>query len=303
MENRLSDSPKWVVISGDIAVSGGSLSYTPMLHRAGATEGELMFGIVRSNIEFQTGTVTFQIKLQDPRSACHLILNHGLPSELHVGLNFGDVPYAMMRVRDGNWEQVVWAGAGSQPDTNRWIPIRISVLGSRVELYIDEVLVCRAYEIVDKSQLAMYFHGGAPSQVKWGTVQVERPRAFVVMQFSDEFDKLYAEVIRPVCAEFGFEAIRADDQYTSGLIINDIVRAIHEASVVVADITPDNPNVYYEVGFAHGVGKSTILLCDRERERLPFDLSGFRTLFYHNVIGGKQDVAHRLRRHLESMAA
>ena len=78
-------------------------------------------------------------------------------------------------------------------------------------------------------------------------------------------------------------AIRADDIYKSGLIINDIARSIEEASVIIADITTDNPNVFYEVGYAHGIKKETILLSDRTRETLPFDVAGFRTLFYDNT--------------------
>lgn len=73
-------------------------------------------------------------------------------------------------------------------------------------------------------------------------------------------------------------------------------------SVVIADITPDNPTVFYEVGYAHGIKKPTILLSERRREALPFDVSGFRTLFYDNTIGGKGEVETRLTKHLQSMA-
>ena len=126
---------------------------------------------------------------------------------------------------------------------------------------------------------------------------------FVVMQFTEEYNALYAEVIRPTCEEFGYKVIRADDFYTSGLIIDDITRSIRECTIVIADVTPNNPNVFYEIGFAHGIGKPTILLSDRKREKLPFDISGFRTLFYDNTIGGKSAVEERLRRHLEAIGA
>ena len=71
--------------------------------------------------------------------------------------------------------------------------------------------------------------------------------------------------------------------------------------MVIADITPNNPNVFYEVGFAHGIEKPTILLSDRSREKLPFDISGFRLLFYDNTIGGKSVVEASLRKHLEAI--
>jgi len=123
------------------------------------------------------------------------------------------------------------------------------------------------------------------------------------MQFTEEFDELYDEVIKPVCTEFGFHAIRADDIFTQNPIMQDIEDSIQESAIVIADITPDNPNVYYEVGYSHGVKKPTILLCDTNRERLPFDLSGIRTIFYKNKIAGKSKIEDSLKKHLTSIVA
>lgn len=122
------------------------------------------------------------------------------------------------------------------------------------------------------------------------------------MQFTENYDTLYREVIEPTCRAFGYEVVRADDFYTSGLIIEDITQSIRDATVVIADVTPDNANVFYEVGYAHGIEKPTILLSDRKREKLPFDISGFRTLFYDNTIGGKGEVEDRLAKHLENIS-
>jgi len=112
---------------------------------------------------------------------------------------------------------------------------------------------------------------------------------------------LYKEVIKSTCEKYGYDAIRADDIFTNGQIINDITRSIEESSVIIADITPNNPNVFYEVGYAHATRKPTILLCERGREKLPFDVSGFRTLFYDNTIGGKSQIEERLSKHLENI--
>jgi nucleoside 2-deoxyribosyltransferase len=122
------------------------------------------------------------------------------------------------------------------------------------------------------------------------------------MQFTDEYNALFKEVIRPVCASYGYEVIRGDDFYTSGQIIEDITRSIRESALIIADVTPDNANVFYEVGYAHGIGKPTILLSDRKRDKkLPFDIAGFRTLFYDNTISGKGVVEERLKKHLDGL--
>jgi nucleoside 2-deoxyribosyltransferase len=134
-------------------------------------------------------------------------------------------------------------------------------------------------------------------------VKAERPLCFTVMQFTEDFNVLYSDVIKPVCEQFGFKVVRGDDLNTSGQILEDITQSIRSAALIIADVTPDNANVFYEVGYAHGIGKPTILLSDRRRERLPFDISGFRTLFYDNTIGGKVAVEQRLQQHLEALRA
>jgi len=69
---------------------------------------------------------------------------------------------------------------------------------------------------------------------------------------------------------------------------------------VIAEITPANPNVYYEIGYAHALNKPTILIAERATE-LPFDVSPFRVLFYENTIAGKKRIEEGLRRHLEAI--
>jgi len=70
------------------------------------------------------------------------------------------------------------------------------------------------------------------------------------------------------------------ETYGPGLIMADVARDIVESEFVVAEITPPNPNVYYELGFAHAVGKPVIMLADREElPKLPFDVSSSRSSF------------------------
>jgi hypothetical protein len=88
--------------------------------------------------------------------------------------------------------------------------------------------------------------------------------------------------------------------YGPGVIVYDIAQQIIGAQAVIAEITPVNANVYYEVGFAHALGKPTILLADKET-KVPFDVSPFRILFYENTIPGKSKFEAGLRRHLNAI--
>ena len=128
----------------------------------------------------------------------------------------------------------------------------------------------------------------------------EAPTAFVVMQFSQPYNELYTQVIKPICNEFGIEAMRADEAYGPGIIIGDIARQVSQSKVIIAEITPANPNVYYEVGYAHALNKPTILIAEKST-LLPFDVSPFRVLLYENSIHGKATAEEALRGHLKTI--
>ena len=71
-------------------------------------------------------------------------------------------------------------------------------------------------------------------QQKVDDVSEEKPKLFVIMQFSAPFNELYSDVILPVGTDAGFAVVRADEIYAPGLIIDDIERQIHEAKATIA---------------------------------------------------------------------
>jgi hypothetical protein len=99
-----------------------------------------------------------------------------------------------------------------------------------------------------------------------------------------------------------FSVVRADDICRPGAIYQDIFNEIVDSDVVVVDISPTekNENVFYELGLSHALRKPTILLADKSRE-LPFDVSGFRVVFYTDTIRGKGELVKELKKHLESI--
>lgn len=292
----------WVSILGKVEIADTQIKYVPLPITDGPNAGQYMVALVRSNLEFESGEISCEVFLGDPKSACQIGLSQGHQPEIFAGLFAEGAPYGVALFRNAKWEFLASAGFGDQLQTNQWVSVRVRVLGSQIDLYVNGVKVCSALQNVLKSQIALLLKGPAEILVRNIAMTTRQPRAFVVMQFSEEFNALYSDVIKPTCEKFGFEVVRADDIYKSGLIIEDITRSIEEASVIIADITPDNPNVFYEVGYAHAIKKPTILLSERQRGALPFDVSGFRTLFYDNTIGGKGDVETRLTKHLQNMA-
>jgi hypothetical protein len=70
----------------------------------------------------------------------------------------------------------------------------------------------------------------------------------------------------------------------------------------VAEITTHNPNVFYELGYAHALRKPALLLVRRqEGETMPFDIRGYRAIFYDDSIGGKKTVERNLKQHLRAI--
>jgi len=131
-------------------------------------------------------------------------------------------------------------------------------------------------------------------------VHTGRPKAFVVMQFAEPYDTFHKEVIQQRATSAGFDVIRIDEKAGPGVIFQDIQREIEDSDVVIAEITPTNPNVFYELGYAHALKKPTILLAQRGAE-LPFDIRSFRVVFYNDTIGGKAEVERNLQTHLEAI--
>ena len=200
------------------------------------------------------------------------------------------------------WQSVKREGQASQLDGSTRYDLEVDIRGQRLRLAVDGI------ELIDH-QLPHPLEGYHSGLFAWGTGPVAfdevdwsaaRPRAFVVMQFTEPFDSLYAEVIRPVCEELQFEAYRADDVFRPGPILQDIISGLVESDVIIAEITPTNANVFYELGYAHARNTPTVLLA-RRNGTLPFDVSGQRVIFYDDSIKGKPEVEAALRRHLVSI--
>lgn len=102
---------------------------------------------------------------------------------------------------------------------------------------------------------------------------------FVMMPFASDLDWLYADLIKPVAEQFGLSVMRADEIFSPGSIAEQIRVAIQQSRLCIADVTHKNPNVLYEVGIAHTLGKPTLLLT-RNIEDVPVDLRSLRLIVY-----------------------
>jgi nucleoside 2-deoxyribosyltransferase len=98
---------------------------------------------------------------------------------------------------------------------------------------------------------------------------------FFICPFGNaEVDHNYEFVVKPVVEKYGFTMQRADEISNTQTITQTIVSAINRARFVVADLTEARPNCYYEVGYAHAIGKPVVVLAKTGSER-HFDLAAY----------------------------
>ncbi|MEF3080783.1 hypothetical protein V3391_00950 [Luteimonas sp. SMYT11W] len=99
-------------------------------------------------------------------------------------------------------------------------------------------------------------------------------RCFVIQPFDGgAFDNRFEDVVKPAITASGLEAYRVDRDPNVSIPIQDIESGIRESRVCLADITEDNPNVWFELGYAIAAYKSVVLLCsDARRSKFPFDV-------------------------------
>jgi hypothetical protein len=101
------------------------------------------------------------------------------------------------------------------------------------------------------------------------------PTCFVIQPFdADKFDKRFEEIYSPAIKAAGLEPYRVDRDFTVAVPIDSIENGIRVAAVCLADVTTDNPNVWYELGFAFASGRPVIMVCSDERigKKYPFDI-------------------------------
>lgn len=251
---------------------------------------------------FGGGTISATVQFTEwhTRSAAGLILHYNPKLSSFIEAQLGGPSLCSLQTWSGaKWVTHASSGAAQQLQSGVPYKFEVQVMGSWVRLSLNGVNTLEANLpfSLPHGQAGIWAIGPTDIEFSEFKVVAKKPRLFVIMQFSDPFNELYSDVIKPVGNETGFDVIRADELSEPGLIINDIERQILEAKAIVADITPNNPNVYWEVGYGHAVRKPTVLIAERST-KLPFDVSPFRTIFYENTIAGKAKIEEALRNHL-----
>ncbi|MDJ0750597.1 MAG: hypothetical protein QNJ11_14015 [Woeseiaceae bacterium] len=123
-----------------------------------------------------------------------------------------------------------------------------------------------------------------------------KPHVFVAMPFDESMDDVYHYGISNAVRAAGFVCERADEKAFTGEVLAQVKRRIKSSTLVVADLSTANSNVYLEVGYAWGCDVPTVLVVD-DLEALQFDVKGQRCLEYKKI----QDLERGLRDELSQL--
>ncbi len=120
----------------------------------------------------------------------------------------------------------------------------------------------------------------------------------VLMPFNAEWSDEIYDVFKEAVVDFTFW--RSDDEHMDDIIIQTIWKKINEAHFVIADCTGRNPNVFYELGIAHTLGKP-VFMCSQDRRDFPFDITHIRSYEYGQKPGEIKKLKTDIKRFVESI--
>jgi hypothetical protein len=157
--------------------------------------------------------------------------------------------------------------AGEIKETGLWSEIRVALGGLSLS---DVAMLSRV-----STGVAVVPVFGKPQQ----PTADQKIDVFVLMPFNKEMEKVYFEHIKKLGAELGLTFRRADEIHWVGPFMKKVWDGICAARLILADCTEKNPNVFYEIGMAHTVGKKVVLIT-RSDEDIPADIKHYDYIPY-----------------------
>lgn len=114
-------------------------------------------------------------------------------------------------------------------------------------------------------------------------------------------DQVLQHIIRPAVESCGYKAVRADEIDEPGIITNQIIRHVIDDPLVIADLTEQNANVFYELAIRHGTCKPLVQIIDKV-EDISFDIGAMRTIQVdHQNPESIEEAKTKIRKQIQSL--
>ncbi len=303
-------APNWAPVRGQWEITEKTQKFKGEGAKASAFGQLFPIGLCVSNVMMQNGRCDVRMRFSAPflgsEQAGGIVLGYRSPESHYVFAELGAArsAYSIGEFVTGlGWRPLAATGQLENLNSGRDYLLQVDLSGQELRLSVDGVPVVQQLlsRPLEGRQVGLIAAGSQEIVFSEFSSAAAKPRAFVVMQFAEPYYSFYREVIQNQAEAAGFEVLHIGEKPGPGIIFQDIQREIQQADIVIAEITPANPNVFYELGYAHALGKPSILLAQKG-VTLPFDISGYRVVFYNDTIAGKVEVERNLQRHLQAIA-
>lgn len=289
----------WVPVVGGWSIRADAITYT------GPHDERNRYGVVMSSMQMYQGVIRVTIKPAPDKEAARVLIGYSPRPGDYVTAGIGGYgkAWTLDRYEPGlGWRMLQGAGRAQDLEPERQYEIEVRIAGQRIELKVDGIAILQ--DVLEHPlggrQVGLFAWGSGRTEFSIPTIEQQLPLAFALMPLSTPFLELYRDVVSQVAEKLGFVPRNALELHGPGIIMKEILENIVEAEILVAEISTPNPNVYYELGYASALNKPIILLA-REDTRLPFDISGFRVIFYEDSIAGKKQIEGNLEKHLKAI--
>lgn len=160
-------------------------------------------------------------------------------------------------------------------------------------------LIPDVIDMIDQSIGVLVSGSGESKELSVGVqidMQVLKNYGFVAMAMDPQNPELddVLDSIKEAALRCGIQAERIDEPQSNEKITDRMLESIRKAEYVIVDLTHSRPNVFYEAGYAQGLGKIPIYLA-KEGTKLEFDLKDYPVIFYKNMKQLKDALEKRIR--------
>jgi hypothetical protein len=243
---------EWDTASDPIVYEGGGENYQ-------AQGQSFPRGLIISNRKLQHGRCSVSVKFTEAPNRFHPAggLAVGYRSSdryyIQVQLGAGQAAYSVSEFIPGfGWGILKATGPVSAILPNRAYPLECDIIGQQIRVTVDSVSVLEVLPSrpLEGKQTGLMAAGERAVKFAEFKAASDKLRVFVAMEYREPFDTFYEKIIKPQ-AEADFDVVRIDEKLGPGVIFpggvtwQDMQREIAQADVVIAEITPSNPNVFY----------------------------------------------------------
>jgi hypothetical protein len=303
-------SYQWMPVNGKFDIKGGHLSFRgePIQYKdaSGNDFTGNSVGIAICDVQFTGGELAAHVRFKEvrPISECQLIFYWDPAGQAYLAAGIS-IPgmFSVTSWYGQKREILAFGGDRRNLSPGQNYALRVIVHGSRVRLFVNDVEVLSTIlrSTLPPSQPGILCFDQTDITISNFRADARKGRVFVAIQLSSPYREIYEDVVKKIC-EARYAVRNAEEIYGPGPIMADVLQDILESEFVVADVTPANPNVYYEVGVADALGKPVILVADRaQRQILPFDIAPNRTIYYENTIAGKKKFEEDFRKSIAAL--